>query len=621
MCGIIGIVGVGGRVFSSRMLREGVRQLVHRGPDAEGILGWAPDGTCDAALQEGAPDRPLVLGLGHRRLSIFDLSEAGTQPMRGAGGEWIVYNGEVYNFLELREELAALGHPFHTETDTEVILAAYRQWGVDCVTRFNGMWAFALYDPAKNGMFWSRDRLGVKPFLYTRNGDLICLSSEECALFAGLGLVPRVDRLQLAKYLVLGISDDSEHTIYSGVYELRGGHSAWLELATGDLRTWRYWELPEEPDLHLQDAEALDRFSELLEDSVRLRLRADVPVAISLSGGVDSSAVTVAASRVRRNDILTFTSSFPEQPEIDESAYAAEVANGCRASPVFVKPDLTRLVQEEPLLTRHQAAPYGSLSQYVHWAILNRVKEHRVPVILSGQGGDELFLGYERYYVARVLSRFPNVPKAVLESVQAGFRSGLGLLETAGYVAYFASPRLRDRVLFRRAQKVFRSHLLTDVPLPPYRHLSGNRRELQANELLRGQLSHLLRYDDRTSGAHGMETRLPYLDYRMVEFAYRLPWHFKIRHGWTKYLVRKYLERHSLKAIAWRKRKLGFSAPQAQWTRHLIQTRGRELDEHPFRKVLLRDDVTLLDMPLRQQWSAYNTLHLASLLDWPAELA
>ncbi len=621
MCGIIGIVGLNGRVFSAGALRDGVRKLAHRGPDAEAIVAWGPDGKCFTAGQAASGDQPLVLALGHRRLAILDLSEAGTQPMQGPGGEWIVHNGEVYNFLELRQELAALGHRFHTQTDTEVILAAYRQWGPDCVRRFNGMWSFAIFDPAKNGMFWSRDRLGVKPFLYTRQGDLVCFASEERALFAALGSVPRVDRLQLAKYLVFGIADDSEHTIYSGVYELRGGHAAWLELATGNLRTWRYWALPEEPDLDLQDAEALDQFSELLEDSVRLRLRADVPVAILLSGGVDSSAVTVAASRVGGNDIRTFTSSFPEQPEIDESAYAAEVAKHCRASPVLVTPDLASVVEEEPLLTRHQAAPYGSLSLYVHWAILKQVKEHHVPVVLSGQGGDELFLGYERYYVARVLSLLPNVPKAVLECFRAGFRSRLGIPRTGAFMVYFAFPGLRDGVLLRRARTVFRPQLLGDVPFPRYRHLTANRRELQTNELLHGQLSHLLRYDDRTSGAHGLETRLPYLDYRIVEFAYRLPWHFKIRRGWSKFLMRKYLERHSLHRVAWRKRKLGFNAPQVQWTRHLVARRGGELDEHPFRSVLLRDDVSLLDMPVRQQWAAYNTLHLASLLDWPAELA
>ena len=221
---------------------------------------------------------------------------------------------------------------------------------------------------------------------------------------------PALTGRKLAQYLVLGIADDDEQSLYQGVRELGPGRCAWLDLATGRLREWQFWSLPQEADLALSDEAALDRFSELLEDAVRLRMRSDVPWAITLSGGTDSSAITAAVVRVGAKEVTTFTSCFPEFSEIDETVYAREVAERCKFRSVLVKPDVNHVVDGEPKLTWHQAAPYGTLSVYVNWTIISEIKKHRIPVILSGQGGDELFLGYERYYVMHCLSQFPNLP-------------------------------------------------------------------------------------------------------------------------------------------------------------------------------------------------------------------
>ncbi len=621
MCGIFGFVATPQKPIHSSVLDRCVDTLAHRGPDAEGMVGWDAAGVRHSG--RGA-DGQLVLGLGHRRLAIFDLSDAGIQPMRSARGEWIVYNGEIYNFPELRDELRTHGHTFATGTDTEVVLTAYRQWGADCVARFNGMWALALYDPEQNGLFFSRDRLGIKPFYYVRRDGLFCFASEVQAIFSCLGQTPPIDTAELAKYLVFRGSDDGQATIYSGVRELRGGHSAWLDLATGDLQKRSYWSLPEDPDLEIDDRQVFERFSELFEDAVRLRLRADVPVAITLSGGIDSSAVTVAASRVGAGEILTFTSSFPDHPEIDETDFALEVAKTCGARSILVRPDLSRLLHEEPLLTKHQAMPYGSLSLYVHWAILNRIQEAEIPVVLCGQGGDELFVGYEPYYVPQILSLWPNVPRMLADAVLGGLRSRLGLTGMIAYLGYFGSSPLRRATLLRSVRNVYRPDLLAQAR--EGRSLARTSlRELQKQELLGGQLSRLLRYDDRTTSGHGMETRLPFLDYRLVEFAYRLPWRHKIRRGWTKYLLRRYLETHLSGRVAWRKSKLGFNAPNQDWTRRLIEHRGRELDAHPFGRLLLRDGTSLQALPSRPRpdvyrgrkgWDVYHVLHLAALLDW-----
>jgi len=522
---------------------------------------------------------------------------------------------KFFNYLEIRSDLANIGHSFSTDTDTEIILSSYQQWGVDCVKRFNGMWAFAIYDSERNGLFCSRDRLGIKPFYFRKTNTTYCFSSEIYPIFANSEKSPRIDSDQIAKYLVYHRIDGDSATIYKNINELRGGHSAWVDLSTGKNKIWRYWQLPSEPDLQLTDAQTLDKFSEIFEDSVRLRLRSDVPIAVALSGGIDSSAVTIAASRARTGRIQTFTSHFPNAPEIDESQYALKVAHACNASPTLVEPDLDRLLEEEHLLTKHQEMPYGSLSLYVHWAILNQIKNHGITVVLSGQGGDELFMGYEPYYVAYLFSLFPNILKIIKCIIMGCAHSRLGLMEMVMFMAYFGSSSLRSRWLIHKAKSVFRNNIIKHAPVRE-EVIQSDLRKLQAQELLEGQLSRLLRFDDRTSAAHGMETRLPFLDYRLVEFAYRLPWKYKIHHGWTKYLLRLYLQQHVPKEVAWRRRKLGFNAPQKMWTRTLIKHRGKTLLKQPFVKSLLHDNISLERLPLRYQWDVYNLLHLAYILKW-----
>jgi asparagine synthase (glutamine-hydrolysing) len=613
MCGILGFAAITGKPRDSLLFEAALRLLAHRGPDAEGIVGWDAAGYCHHG--RGA-NCDFTLALGHRRLSILDLSAAGLQPMISPQGCWITYNGEVYNYVELRAELMKLGHTFSSTSDTEVILAAYAQWGTECVTRFNGMWAFAIYDPAKKGLFWSRDRIGVKPFYYTHKNGAACFASEVHALFRLLEERPKVDRTQLAKYVVLGMSDDDESSLYQDLRELSPGHCAWLDLGSGELRHWRYWSLPQGPDLELSDEAALDQFSEILEDAVRLRMRCDVPWALTLSGGVDSSALAVAASRVSDGHVTTYTSAFSDHPNIDETAYARQVVDACQFDSVYIRPVIEHLIEEEPLLTWHQAGPYGTLSIYVHWAILKEIKRHGIPVVISGQGGDELFLGYERYHAMHCLSQFPHLFRMARSAMEAGANSDLGPVKIFAYMAYFGNQRLRRWYLLRRTRSVYHDDLLAATPQCPASFTSPRLRELQEQTICGEQIRHLLRYDDRNAGAQGMETRLPFLDYRLVEFAYRLPWKFKIRDGWTKYLVRLYLDRHLLGTIAWRKRKLGFEAPNEVWTEQLIRCRGERLMATPFRSTLLRPDVSLNELPQQQRWDAYHILHLADIMEW-----
>ena len=366
MCGIVAFWARrdrGTTPFTARLLRRATERLAHRGPDGAGYVGWGING--DLHTDGELADQPLTIGLGHRRLKILDLTEAGRQPMCGPSSCWLTFNGEIYNYRELRDELAARGYRFHTGTDTEVILAAYDAWGTDCVRRFNGMWAFVLYDPARQRLIASRDRLGVKPLYYVTTAQGVMFTSEIGALLECAAVRPTIVMRRLGRYLVDRHSDDSAETIYRDISELQGGHTLELDTETGAFGLTRYWELPEEPDLELDDAAALDRFSELIEDAVRLRLHADVPVAITLSGGVDSSVLAVAAGRAAGRSVRTFTSRFPGDSSLDESRYAAQVvechgtfANG-RGLPTILDV-LAEPLQEAPSRLAVQAEPSTS---------------------------------------------------------------------------------------------------------------------------------------------------------------------------------------------------------------------------------------------------------------------
>jgi asparagine synthase (glutamine-hydrolysing) len=605
-----------GTPFTARLLRAATERLAHRGPDGGGWVGWCLDDSfrCGSELT----DQNLRLGLGHRRLKILDLTEAGRQPMQGPAGCWITFNGEIYNYRELRAELAARGYRFRTGTDTEVILAAYDAWGTECVRRFNGMWAFVLYDPGQRRLFASRDRLGVKPLYYAATSQGTMFASEVGALLESLGGRPAIDMRRLGRYLVDRRIDDAAETIYRDICELRGGHTLELDTETGATRLSRYWDLPEGPDLELKDEVALDRFSELIEDAVRLRLHADVPVAITLSGGVDSSVLTVAASRVAGRCVGTFTSRFPGDPSLDESRYAARVVATSGAQAHYVQPSIDRLIDDEVALTTHQALPFRSLSLYVHWAILVAIRAQGVPVVISGQGGDETFLGYERYHTSALLHALPNAVRALTGLWRGAHHSDRGILALATMAVYFTTPRLQRAVRRQRVRSVVRARWLRRL-IRPDPEVFGNIRRQQRVELLSLCLPALLRYDDRTAGALGMETRLPFLDYRVVEFGYRLPLHHKIRDGWTKHILRRYLARHGFDAVAWRRRKYAFYAPQAAWTRRLIAARGSALEKTAFARALLEDGVSLARLPMPVAWDLYNCAHLARVLNWEVD--
>lgn len=604
MCGILAAVSYHGKIPENR-LAAGMNALAHRGPDGEGarIL----------ALTNGGE-----VALAHRRLSIFDLSNAGAQPMADERGRLITFNGSIFNWPELRRELEGCGYRFSTQTDTEVILAAFDKWGPDCVTRFNGFWAFAILDKARETapatLFLSRDRFGIKPLYYTADGYSAVFASEIGAINAFRNSNPEPDIEELTRQLVYQLGDDSERTIYRNIFELEPATNLLVDLRNGETRHWKYWSLAHTP-FEGDDAAALDRFTELFEDAVRIRLRADREVALTLSGGIDSSAIAVAASRVSDAKVRAFTSHFPGRADLDETHYAKVVAQKFGLEHILVEPDLANISAEEKRLTRHQEVMYKSFSLLVNWSVIHKIQQTGVRIFLTGQGGDELFLGYERYYASYLKSLLKTSPaSSPRELIAIGQNSRLGVWGAVKFLLYFSNNKIRTARYRQEAGGVYNPRLVA-AARGAAAQLPSDLSELQDKEICGSQLRHLLRYDDRTSAAFGTEGRPAFLDHRLVEFAASLDWRFKIRNGWTKYILRLYLDRAGLPEIAWRKHKFGYEAPTLAWTNALLSEFG-DLSAFPRAGHLLQPGLKADAIPERMRFPVYNLLSTAREMHW-----
>jgi len=606
MCGIVGVVEPRGGAVDAASLGRALGAIAHRGPDGSG--SYIP------ALPEGNR-----LGLGHVRLSIFDLSSAGRQPMFSPAGRAIVYNGEVFNWPEIRAELEADGVRFSTQTDTEVVLAAYERWGEDGFSRFNGFWSFAIYDPvhpAGARIVFSRDRLGIKPLYFARTPAGGLIAASECrALWAYLGQTPRVQIDRLARYALFDLIHDDCQTIYTGVTECEPGTSVVVGLRDLSTRVVRYWR-PERVTRHAtMNARALqERFDWLVEDAARLWLRSDRPVALTLSGGVDSSVLAVAARRAGVGRIRAFTSHFPGHNGIDESHYARHLAQKLDIEHELVVPERRDLRVENDLLASHQELPFASFSQLVNWSVMREVRRRGYAVYMTGQGGDELFMGYERYFASRLASEGAWPPSFMAELLGAAGRSRLSPIEVAGMAPYFLSSRLRTLRLLRDAHGVFSDAFMASTPDRPRRQ-AVDITAVRDEQVFGEQLRRLLRYDDRSASAFGIEGRPALLDHRLVEFARELPWSKCVRGGWTKILMRRYLARAGVPAIAWRRAKLGYAAPTAEWTDQLLKTTdpSQAADLLPG---VLKSGLSPAQVPRRLRFKILNLLTCSRVMKW-----
>ena len=594
MCGIATLFEPTAPPWLGDTIRGMTRAVRHRGPDGEGFVFFhAANGAPSPVSSEetpvavaGARTPPpgCTLALGHRRLSIVDLSSAGHQPMCDAAGEcWITFNGEIYNHVELRAELARLGHGFRSGTDTEVILAAWREWGEACLARFNGMFAFVLFDRRGRKLFAARDRFGVKPLYVWRTptGGL-AFASEIKQFTAHPEWRARLNGQRAYDFLNWGLSDHNAETFFAGVQQLRGGEfiSAPLE-AIPQARPQRWYEL--RPAAFTGDfAAAAERFRELLDDSVRLRLRADVPVGSCLSGGLDSSSIvgTVRAQLGARAPALQKTfSAYSDVARFDERSFIAEVVAAHGVDAHQVTPDPAALFAELDAIVWHQDEPFVSTSIYAQWCVFRLARARGVIVMLDGQGADEALAGYHGYFAARLAGLLRKGKWTACWREAAAIR-GLHEQPWSRQAMELADALLPAAATDRLRQVVGRTVRTPDfldveklgaTPMASPRATVGANgdavRALSRAELTSLNLPMLLRYEDRDSMAHSVEARLPFLDYRLVEFCLGLPDEFKIAGGWTKRVLREGMRTRLPERVRLRRDKIGFATAEENWMR------------------------------------------------------
>jgi asparagine synthase (glutamine-hydrolysing) len=538
MCGLCGIVELD-RAPARDTVDRWLDGLAHRGPDGRGV--FADDGVC----------------LGHLRLAILDLSDAGLQPMAD-GPLQLLHNGEIYNYVELREALRAKGHRFSTGTDSEVILAAYREWGEHCVERFNGMWAFVIWDGERRTLFASRDRLGIKPFYYRLDGARFAFASEPWVLRqSGANLRAVRD------YLEHGYLDEGDETFFAGVTRLPPAYC--LTFGPGGMRSWRYWQL-EQTDPPPDPVAAV---RETFLDAVRLQLRSDVPVGTCLSGGIDSSSIAVAVAHHGHTHQETVTAYF-EDAGFDERPFARAVVERTGAEPHWVSFDARDLVADLPAIVRAQGEPFGSTSICAGWYVMRAARQAGLTVMLDGQGGDEIFAGYRASFGYRLsdLLRAGRLSDAGTELREFTRTHGPRWAAVA-----LATPHIPERLRLAMRGRARGGSTLVSSDLKAAASMRNGdsalfpdrlRRQLHLLLTRRG-LPELLRYEDRNSMAHSLEARVPLLDHRLVELAFSLPGDELIRNGRTKSVLRRALTDLLPSEVAARRDKLGFVTPEARF--------------------------------------------------------
>jgi len=562
MCGIVGVASVR-RNIDRNWVKEGSLKLSHRGPDGHGEW-WSAEGQ---------------VGLAHRRLAIVDLSVAGHQPMHSGAGELhIVFNGEIYNFADLKIELSKMGYVFKSHTDTEVILNSYLEWGENCLSRLNGMFAFAIYDERSRQLFMARDRAGEKPLFYTFEKGELRFASELKALMADPNLPRRVDLEALDCYLAMGFVP-GDKCLLSGVKKLPPAHALRFNLKSGQFHMWRYWNLPDldrfGPSDVLDECDLLDELENLLEDSVRRQMVADVPVGVLLSGGVDSSLITALAARVASN-VKTFTIRFHGHARYDESEHAQLISRHFGTQHVVL--DATDTSAELlRLLVQHFDEPIVDSSMIPTFLVSNLVRQH-CTVALGGDGGDELFGGYHHY--SRLLwlqKRLRFVPRPIgrlialcsqrllplgmkgrnwLQAMELDLQKELPLI-----ASYFdPSPRQHLMATIPGWRPIAESLLKGRMPIYPDLLQRATRMDFH-NYLSEDILVKV----DRASMANSLEVRAPMLDYRLIEFAFKsVPSHLKATAQDKKILLKRLASR-LLPSEFDLQRKQGFAIPLADW--------------------------------------------------------
>jgi asparagine synthase (glutamine-hydrolysing) len=550
MCGIFGAVNTRG--FFGHDMFQPLSKLndltSYRGPDDSGVCALTLKPSSDMSS-----DRFDVF-LGNRRLSILDLSASGHQPMTDGEGRWIVFNGEIFNYLELRRDLEAKGHRFLTGTDTEVILHVYSEYGRDGFDLLNGMWAFAIADTAKRCVVLSRDRFSIKPLYLYRAHDCIYFASEIKQL---LPFVPmrQLNERVMSAFLTQGLLDHSSETFYEGIVKLSPRTSMSISVDTGETDEKIYWEFPLERDTCPQDA--AEQFRALFLDSIRLRLRSDVKVGVLLSGGLDSSAIAVGTrslggEQIESYSIVSADGLYDEHEFID-----AVIDTGLKNQKiVFRHADVMESLDR---VLHHSDEPVGGFSVVAQFKLFEAIKgQSEATVLLSGQGGDEVLLGYLKFFFFHLRSLYQQ---RKYQDVVAQLIASLRQRTVMRQFTLRSARRYIPALSSSSGHGVRARHRL--VPVWECRDVASR----QVADIEKYSVPALTHYEDRNSMAHSLEVRHPFLDHRLVAFLISLSPQLKIQNGWTKHVLRQALPELP-DAVRWRRDKQGFLTPEKQWLQH-----------------------------------------------------
>lgn len=604
MCGFAGFVSVYAEDVPATA-PAAVDCLRHRGPQQQ--HSWH------------SPSNQVFFG--HNRLSIIDLSDAASQPLHYGGRYTVIHNGELYNYRELRDVLRKKGLQFNTESDTEVIAAAYMAWGEACLQQFDGMFAFAIWDEGSQRLFAARDRMGEKPFFFFYEDHKLAFASEMKALWQ-LGVPRQVNASMLYNFLTIGYTGnpaDPSETFFERVHKLPAASYLVFDVSQKQLRTEKYWQPSIEVNENILAEDAVEQFRLLFSESVSRRLRSDVPVGTSLSGGLDSSAVVAFCEKQTAANYThqCFTIGF-EGFERDETKYAELVAGQFGLQHFTTTLTADELPQLMKTVMHHQEEPFLSASVLAQYKIYELANEKGVTVLLDGQGADEVLAGYNKYYKWYWQELFRN--RKLKSSGERRWAAELGVKETFGWrnkaaalFPEFAAGLLqstKEKHAFKNAELnrdfAFSNKRNLYYSTPTTFDLNG---ALYFNSFVYG-LEELLRLADRNSMAHGREVRLPFLSHQLVEFLFTLPPHLKIHEGWTKWLLRKSVENELPKEIVWRREKVGLEPPQKQWMQQpAVQEAIREA-----RKTLVAENI--LDKAVLERKVLPKNAHDEGSYDW-----
>ncbi len=615
MCGISGIISPNAEKVSADSLKRMNDALRHRGPDGEGYYRHSA--------------HHHFIGLAHCRLSIIDLSNSSSQPFRYLDRYILIYNGELYNYTELRDTLISMGYAFTTSGDTEVVAAAYACYGSQCMDHFDGMFAFAIWDEKEAVLFCARDRFGEKPFhyYYDEQKQELYFASEIKALFAA-GISRTVNHQLLYDFITIGYTKNvshPSHTFFRNIFQLPPSHYLLFNPAENLLETGRYWDLDKETRIDMYEDQALEKFTELLQSSIDTRLRSDVPVGTSLSGGLDSSSIVALTAGASRSSYShkAFSAVFPGF-EKDESALIRKTASRFNLELFTVTPSADDLANTMKELLYHQDEPFGSASVFAQFEVYRRAMQAGVKVLLDGQGADESLAGYKKYghwFLQekihsegwRAVSKEAEVLKNNNFLSEWGWRNRL-----AAIMPGLTASQLKTKAIQIRANNPYIDHDYAKANSDPdsiVKPVVEKLNDIQYFDTMVMGLDDLLRYADRNSMAHGREVRLPFLSHQLVQFIFSLPAQFRIRDGYTKWMLRKSMNDKLPAEINWQKGKTGFEPPQRAWLQYPpVKDNIREA-----RKKLVQEKIcneSLLQSPLQPA-----AAHEENNFDWRCWIA